>query len=137
MGIVDWLASINPSTRVLVGFAFLVVGLVLTVLRLSYTQAWAARQATHRPSHAPRWYRRQTPAADLIARMRAEREATAFLYEITDPVGRPIYLAPRQPVDFDSLALETRDTLPAIAAEPDRAWLADAFVDTQTIERVT
>jgi len=136
MGIVDWLANIDPSVRVLVGFAFLVAGLVLTVLRLSYTQAWAARQATHRPTHAARWYRRQTSAADLIARMRAERGVAAFLAEMTDPVGRPIYLVPRT-VDFELRALETRDSVAALTAEPDQTWLADAFVDTQTIERVS
>jgi hypothetical protein len=137
MGIIDWMANIDPSVRVVAGFGFVVLGLVLTVLRLSYTQAWAGRQATHRPTHAPRWYRRQTSAADLIARMRAEREVTAFLREVTDPVGRPIYLAPRRTVDFDLRVLETRDSLPAIAAAPDQTWLTDAFVDTQTIERVS
>jgi hypothetical protein len=125
MGIVDWLANIDPSARVVTGFALVVVSLVLFVLRLSYTQAWAARPATYRPTHAPRWYRRQTPAADLIARMRGERAVTAFLREVSDPVGRPIYLAPRPPL---ALAAEP---------EPDQTWLADAFVDTQTIERVT
>lgn len=125
MGIIDWMANIDPSVRVVAGFAFVVVGLVLTVLRLSYTQAWAARPATYRPTHAPRWYRRQTPAADLIARMRGERAVTVFLREVTDPVGRPLNLAPRPP-----LAITTEP-------EPDQTWLADAFVDTQTIERVT
>jgi hypothetical protein len=130
MGIVDWLVNIDPSARVVTGFALVVVSLVLFVLRLSYAQAWAARQPTHRPAHAPRWYRRQQSAEALTGRLRFERltreagrNVAAVLYEATDPVGRPLSLAPRPPL--------------AIQSEPDQTWLADAFVDTQTIERVT
>jgi hypothetical protein len=144
MGLVDWLVNIDPSARVVTGFALVVVALVLFVLRLSYTQAWAARQPAHRPAHAPRWYRRQQSAEALTGRLRFERltreagrNVAAVLYEATDPVGRPLNLAPAT-FDGAGFTIGTFGTpWRAPAAEPDQTWLADAFVDTQTIERVT
>jgi hypothetical protein len=138
MGFIDWMANIDPSVRVTVGAALMVVGLLLSILWLSYRRGWSAQQPTYRPAHAWHWllHGGQTQASALTATLRAERarrearrEAgsalAAALAEVTDPVGRPLNLAPRPPLAIGA------------APEPEQAWLADAFVDTQTLPQVT
>lgn len=78
MGIIDWLANIDPGLRVVVGALLSGVGLVLGVMWLSYTRGWSAQQpAPKRPhSHARRWYgvrNGQESAARIVARLRQER----------------------------------------------------------------
>jgi hypothetical protein len=118
MGFIDWLTAIDPSTRVGAGMGMVALALIGGVLWLSRVRDWPARPAAYRERHAHRLLRRgQVRATTLTGRLRAERAAWeagrtfAVLFEQTDPVGRPIHLAPREPL--------------AIAAEP--AWMADAF----------
>lgn len=147
MGFVDWLANIDPTTRIGWGMGLVLVGLTAAVLTISHVRDWPSRPAEHRPTHAPRWYRRQTSAQDLLARLRAERLFDE-VFEVAEPVGQPINLVPvafdgagyriGQPTYRTAVPPDAETTLTncrIIDAEPD--WLADAFVDTQTLPQVT
>lgn len=125
MGIVDWLANIDPTTRIGWGMGLVLVGIITAVLTISHVRDWPSRPAEYRPAHAPRWYRRQTSAEDLLARLRAERRFDE-VFEVAEPVGQPLNLVPVAVIDAEPFWL--------VDTEP--VWLADAFVDTHTLEAV-
>lgn len=105
MGLIDWLANIDPSARVLAGSALCAAGLLLAILRLSYARGWSTRPPTYRPAHGRRLIRRgaQIHAVELTRRLRAELDGLAagmaFTDAITLPAGVPLEISARAWLD--------------------------------------
>lgn len=95
--LINWLATIDPSTRVSVGMALVCVGIVGFILTLSKVRDWPARQpAVRHRSHAQRWYgirAGQESARVLLARLARERA------QWVEPAGRPLAISARAWVD--------------------------------------
>lgn len=91
MGVIDWLATFDPSTRVAWGMGLVCLGVILGILLISHLRDWPGRQPTKPAhSHARRWYGvriGQESAGRIMARLEQERWRA-------EPAGVPLHVRP-------------------------------------------